>query len=405
MNTKQLAEKLVSHKIGRFDISKACERIAYFLKRTDVNEQWNGVCLMQDKIKSEVGSFIERYPNEHIGKNVDVASLYEKYGVGDVSNDIFSYCSELMDKITNFSFDDYCRDVFPLNDLPMGYRGADCYDETIPDTNLVYESLWLITGHTKNEKDNIKDDTVGMRCSVKYSELLDANRSDNPVAIYRKYGGAAITYLRLHNTIEYELCKRIYNYLYEKGKWMWFFDEYEVCREPNVADLVRMVKLIFLYIALQTEKERIEEDAAVQGVQLTAPATDAPGLPTEAMKPSEGATTPKQDKRASQIKIAQPYFERAIAESMMAANDDGTYNWKLSNIDLAYFIRKIFEPKQPPYSTFEPLFGIEGLSKSWHNHTQTYKHKHKDGKQSQAQSDIDYLIDYVKDDVKEQGNR
>lgn len=312
------------------DIERLYNQVADYLQLTDLNQRWRGVCLVQDKIKSGVGDVIE-------------------------------YCKDLMEAFMQSTYFDLAR----FDDDNIKNYGT-------PFVGSVGSCIWLMANHYNYVlKYETSFPTIQQRYDF-YCKIFQAHNDGEEV---NEYGNIFYyVFYDVYGTPEFELCKQIKE-----------FSQRDLDFE-RMAYFEREAELVFLYIALQTEKEKIKDEAWVQGVQLTETATDAPDLHQEAMKPSERATTPKQDKTASKItetakerflseldclqeeRIAK-YFQRAIDKGYMCEVDDG-YKWRngrTQKTQCAYFLYEVLKPDGYdgcifPLKAVSELFGINAKS-------------------------------------------
>ncbi len=273
------------------DVEYLCNQVADYLKRTDLSQRWRGVCLMQQKIYGVMGGVIEQ-------------------------------CKDLIREVMLrrfYDFRSYREDYMSLpGDGSILWKCFDWFDE-------YWEKFQLYEGLTKEQYNE----------GVAKVEMYGLKKADinNPLKEYYR-GGSFQIYYEYHDTPEYRLFRQLCNlsgscvYLLDFSIW------------------------IPLYIALQTEKEKIKDEAAVQGVQLTETATNAPGLPQEVFTDR-----------------AKKYFAKAIGAGLMK-QDGNNYTWLHNGrrlIELAYFLQKIYNPDGTgitPFKQLEQLFGVKNLTQT-----------------------------------------
>ncbi|MCD8295453.1 MAG: hypothetical protein LUE27_09475 [Clostridia bacterium] len=265
---------------------------------------------------------------------------------------------------------DFCKTLISYNtelDFIEFMRGYDVDREMIEykdlgvEDRVVYTMCEMIQFASDCDCDCVFDEKIYLEEGVGEENIVEAKKEFDDIK----------------DTIQYKLCKSCLMYLEE------IWSNMGCCWMPTVLiqdSVVDLFWAMWLYTALKNEKEKIKEEAAVQGVQLTEPATDALNLPIEAMKPSGRANIPKQEKRAVQatemvfIKRATKYFDKAVAAGMMEQDGD-KYTWvyikgRGHGVSLAYFLKKIYNPDETsitPFKQLELLFGVKSLAATTNN--------------------------------------
>ncbi len=325
------------------DLEEWGKRLERLLQKPNVLHQYNGVRYYQDKIKNECGEALEYF-----------IKLMEKL------------CLDSGTKVVSFPFSEWYSSLNNPESYLWRCVALQCNRKGADFCERLYKRDW---GKYLKEVEMME---------------LDKQQAEQDGGEWKPQRGewkVLYWYNEVSNKYEYKLLKEVCAYIEENNKFL--------ILTPIESKLLG--GMLFLYVALENELERIREEADIDGVKL-------PQAPIKGIKVHTGEGKQQDGELILPDELnndtAKNYFEEAIKYKLM----DKNYKWLSTKALLAQFafemsmkleLNKAMGADGQRYASWKPFEQLFGYTKL----RDAYNDCHKTGALPKGIDNINKIFD------------